>query len=237
MSPETHPITIAAFYKFVRVDDPASLRSRLLADMSARDMKGTILVAPEGINGTISGTTAAMRDFLAMLRGDTRFADLVTKAAAADAHPFKRRKVKLKREILTFRQHGSDPTRHGGAYVPPEQWNALISEPDVLVLDTRNNYEFEVGTFDHAVDPKIRRFTEFADYVKANLDPERHRKVAMFCTGGIRCEKASAYMLSLGFAEVYHLEGGILNYLAHMPAEASLWRGQCFVFDEREAVS
>ena len=229
-------IAVAAFYKFVRVDDAASLRARLHAALDARAMKGTILLAREGINGTISGAPSDMREFLALLRSEPRFADLVTKDATTDAHPFQRLKVKLKREIITFGQPAADPTVQSGTYVAPEDWNALIADPDVLVLDTRNAYEVAAGTFKGAVNPETRRFGDFPDYVKSNLDPARHRKMAMFCTGGIRCEKASAYLMSLGFPEVYHLQGGILNYLAKMPAEQSLWQGDCFVFDEREAV-
>ncbi len=230
-------VIIAAFYKFVSIADTGALRARLLGEMTAGDMKGTILVAPEGINGTISAAPDAMAKFLAWLRADPRFQDLVTKQATREAHPFKRLKVKLKKEIITFPFAGADPHARVGTYVPPEDWNALITAPDVLVLDTRNAYEVDVGTFKGAVDPKVRTFTQFAEFVGTQLDPGTHRKVAMFCTGGIRCEKASAYMLSQGFAEVYHLEGGILNYLEKVTAEDSLWQGECFVFDERGAVA
>ena len=229
-------ITVAAFYEFVAIDDPRGLRTRLAALLGAHDIKGTILLAGEGINGTISGTPAAMRAVLTELRADERFADLVTKDATTDAHPFKRLKVKVKREIISFRQPEADPITRVGTYVAPEHWNALICDPDVLVLDTRNAYEVAVGTFAGAVDPGTRSFGDLPAYVAANLDPARHRRVAMFCTGGIRCEKASAYLMSLGFPEVYHLQGGILNYLATVPREQSLWQGECFVFDEREAV-
>jgi UPF0176 protein len=230
------PITISAFYKFVAIADPPALRDTLHDRLQSRAIKGTILVAHEGVNGTISGAQDAMRAFLEELRADPRFADLVTKEARSDTHPFGRLKVKVKPEIVTFRQPQADPTRRVGTYVAPENWNALISEPGVLVIDTRNSYEFEAGTFDNAVDPQTRSFTEFPDYVRKNLDPARNRKIAMFCTGGIRCEKASAYMLAQGFSEVYHLEGGILNYLAKVPREDSRFRGACFVFDERRGV-
>ncbi|MFZ4808256.1 MAG: rhodanese-related sulfurtransferase [Hyphomicrobiaceae bacterium] len=229
-------VTVSAFYKFVAIADPPALRAHLLAALAAAEARGTILLAPEGINGTISAAAAAMAAFLAGLRADPRFADLITKNASAAAHPFRRLKVKVKREILTFGHPEADPTVRVGTYVRPEDWNALICDPNVLVLDTRNAYEVAVGTFAGAVDPGTRRFGEFADYVRANLDPGRHRRVAMFCTGGIRCEKASAYMMAAGFPEVYHLEGGILAYLAAVPPEQSLWRGACFVFDERAAV-
>ncbi len=229
-------VTITAFYKFVAVADGAALRAHL-ADVCARNaIKGTILVAPEGINATVSGSAQGVAALLADVRSDPRFADLVSKEATFDRDPFKRMKVKLKREILTFGHPEADPTRRVGTYVKPADWNALISDPDVVVLDTRNDYEYAIGTFERAADPATRAFTEFPDYVMRNLDPTRHKKIAMFCTGGIRCEKASAYMLALGYPEVYHLEGGILKYLETVPADESLWRGQCFVFDERVSV-
>lgn len=230
-------VTIAAFYKFVPIDDTRTLRDCLRDAMKGRDMKGTILVAPEGVNGTISAAPDAMAAFLQWLRADPRFQDLVTKQASRAVHPFKRLKVKLKKEIITFPFAGADPQARVGTYVMPQDWNALITSPDVLVLDTRNAYEVQVGTFQGAVDPKMRTFTQFAEFVGSNLDPEKHRRVAMFCTGGIRCEKASAYLLSQGFPEVYHLQGGILNYLEKVPPEESLWQGACFVFDERGAVA
>jgi UPF0176 protein len=228
--------TVSAFYKFVSIDCPHQLRDQLRLELAARDMKGTILVAPEGINGTISGTPDAMASFLQTLRADPRFADLVTKDAPAETHPFARTKVKLKKEIITLGRPEVDPSRRTGIRVKPADWNALISDPDVLVVDTRNAYEVEVGTFNGAVDPKIAHFTHWPDYVAAHLEPAKHRKIAMFCTGGIRCEKASALLLAQGFDEVYQLDGGILSYLAQVPAENSLWEGQCFVFDERGAV-
>ncbi len=229
-------VVVSALYKFVGIEDPPALRDRLLSELAARDLRGTILVAPEGINGTISGEAGAMAGFLSLLKGDARFADVEVKQAAAPEHPFKRLKVKVKREIITLRVPEANPSVAVGIYVEPEDWNALIRDPEVLVLDTRNRYEVEAGTFERAVDPGIRIFGEFPRYVADNLDPARDRKVAMFCTGGIRCEKASAYMKHLGFAAVYHLKGGILNYLAKVPETESLWRGGCFVFDERETV-
>lgn len=230
-------VTVSAFYKFVAVDDPAALAADLRTKLEAADARGTILLAHEGINGTISAAPDAMAAFLAGLRADSRFADLVTKDATAPAHHFRRLKVKVKPEILTFGHPEADPARRVGMYVRPEDWNALISDPEVFVLDTRNAYEVAIGTFDRAVDPQTRNFREFADYADRHLDPATHKRIAMFCTGGIRCEKASAYLLSRGFPEVYHLEGGILNYLAKIPAGEQLWRGACFVFDERESVA
>jgi UPF0176 protein len=229
-------IIVSAFYEFVRIDDPRALRAELLAALAAREMKGTILIAPEGINGTISGTHEAMTMFLALLRADPRFAGLVTKDAPAERHPFQRLKVKLKREIISLRAPEADPTALVGTYVDPRDWNALISAPDVLVIDTRNAYEVAEGTFRGAVDPGTRTFGEWPAWVERNLDPAQHRRIAMFCTGGIRCEKASAYLLAHGFAEVHHLQGGILRYLAEVPPEKSLWQGKCFVFDERGGV-
>jgi UPF0176 protein len=226
-------IAVAAFYKFVTIDGPQALRDQMFATMH---IKGTILLAHEGINGTISAPPAAMTEFLGELRADPRFADLVTKDATTDRHPFQRLKVKVKREIITFGHTEADPSKIVGTYVKPHDWNALISDPDVLVVDTRNAYEVAVGTFQGAVDPQTRRFSDWPNYVRDNLDPSHHRKVAMFCTGGIRCEKASAYLKTQGFDAVYHLEGGILNYLAVIPRDDSLWQGECFVFDEREAV-
>ncbi len=229
-------ITVSAFYKFVRIDDPRALRDRLCAELAARAMRGTILVAHEGINGTISATHGEMAAFLAMLRADTRFADLATKDASTAHHPFKRLKVKVKREIIQLGRPEADPAQRVGAYVEPGDWNALLADPDVLVIDTRNAYEVAEGTFKGAVDPQTRHFSEWPNFVAENLDAQRHRKIAMFCTGGIRCEKASAYLLAHGFDEVYHLKGGILNYLQRVPSGESLWQGKCFVFDERETV-
>ena len=230
-------IAISAFYKFVTVADPLLLRQHLFDALATREMKGTILVAPEGINGTISGAPARMAEFLALLRVDERFADLVTKDAITAEHPFKRLKVKVKREILSFGHPEADPNLRAGTYVAPGDWNALISNPDVLVVDARNTYEVAAGTFPGAVDPNTRSFGQFPDFVSNALDPVRHKKIAMFCTGGIRCEKASAYLRAHGFDEVYHLQGGILNYLAQVPARDSLWTGDCFVFDERVGVT
>ena len=229
-------ITVSAFYKFVAIDEPRSLRDALFAAMSSRGLKGTILVAHEGINGTISGTHSHIASFLEMLRADPRFADLVTKDATVGKHPFQRLKVKLKPEIISIRAPEADPSKQVGTHVDPCDWNALISDPDVVVIDTRNTYEVAEGTFQGAVDPRIEHFTQWPEFVRTELGDVRGKKIAMFCTGGIRCEKASSYMLAHGFAEVYQLRGGILNYLAKVPADESLWRGKCYVFDERRSV-
>jgi UPF0176 protein len=229
-------LVVAAVYKFVKLADCAALRLPLLAQCDALGITGTLLLAEEGINGTIAGTRSGIDNILAYLRSDPRLADLEHKESAADQPPFYRMKVKLKKEIVTMGVPGIDPTELAGQYVKPEDWNALINDPDVLLIDTRNDYEVEVGTFKGAVDPRITTFREFPEYVKNNFDPEKQPRVAMFCTGGIRCEKASAYMLQQGFTEVYHLQGGILKYLENVPAEESLWQGECFVFDQRVAV-
>ncbi len=230
------PITVSAFYKFTTIADPAALRNELAARAVHHNIKGTILLAEEGINATIAGRDPDVRAILSWLRDDGRFPDLVSKESYASAPPFQRMKVKLKREIVTLGVEGLDSEKGTGTYVKPEDWNALISNPGVVLIDTRNLYEVGIGSFPNAIDPGTRTFTEFPAFVKNTLDPEKHKKVAMFCTGGIRCEKASAFMLSLGFPEVYHLEGGILKYLETVPEDQSLWQGECFVFDERVAV-
>ncbi len=230
------PITISSFYKFTAIDDPHALRTTLLAALAAHALRGTILLAHEGINGTLSGVPENMAAFLALLRSDPRFSDLATKDATAEAHPFRRTFVKVKREIIRFDQPSADPTVQSGTYVEPKDWNALISSPDVVLLDTRNVYEVVAGTFPGAKNPGTRRFGDLPAYVRAALDPGKNEKVAMFCTGGIRCEKASAYLKGLGFKEVYHLRGGVLAYLAQVPKEESLWEGGCYVFDERGVV-
>jgi UPF0176 protein len=232
----SHHIVVAALYKFVTLKDFAALRQPLLAAMKAHGVKGTLLLAEEGINGTISGGRSAIDGFLAVLKSDPRFADIDHKESFCDEDPFYRSKVKLKKEIVTIGVDGVDPNRQAGTYVNPADWNALIAEPDVLLIDTRNDYEVALGTFEGAADPRTSSFGEFPKFVGANLDPARHQRVAMFCTGGIRCEKASSYLQSQGFREVYHLKGGILKYLEEVPKEQSKWQGECFVFDHRVAV-
>lgn len=230
-------ITIAAFYKFVEIADCEALRARLLDACRREGIKGTILLAREGINATVSGGAEGIGNLLELLRADSRFADLTVKFSRAESHPFQRLKVKIKPEIVTFGVPEANPGVQVGTYVAPSDWNALIRDPDVVVIDTRNSYEVSVGTFEGAIDPETAAFGEFPEFVASRLDPATTPKVAMFCTGGIRCEKASAFMLARGFGEVYHLEGGILNYLEKVPPEESLWRGECFVFDERVAVA
>ncbi|MEO6697906.1 MAG: rhodanese-related sulfurtransferase, partial [Paraperlucidibaca sp.] len=225
----------AALYHFADWPEFAEHKAVLTAFCLEHGVRGTLLLAHEGINGTVSGSRTAIDALLAHLRNDSRFAKLEHKESFAERHPFLRLKIKLKREIVTLGKP-VDPTALVGTYVKPEQWNALISDPSVLLIDTRNDYEVAIGTFAGAVDPKTANFSDFPEYVASQLDPQKHTRVAMFCTGGIRCEKASSYMRQQGFDEVYHLQGGILKYLEEVPVEDSLWQGECFVFDERVAV-
>ncbi|WP_062227516.1 oxygen-dependent tRNA uridine(34) hydroxylase TrhO [Aureimonas frigidaquae] len=227
---------IAALYRFVSIDDLPGLRGSLLDLCRAHGLCGTLLIAGEGINGTIAGSADALDrvvdaldDLLQIRRGEVKF-------SYADAQPFRRMKVRIRPEIITLRAPEADPSRRVGTYVAPADWNGLIADPEVLVIDTRNRYETRIGTFRNAVDPGIDSFTEFKEFVAQALDPQRHRKVAMFCTGGIRCEKASAYMLESGFESVFHLKGGILQYLEDVAPQDSLWDGDCYVFDNRVAV-
>ena len=231
------PIVVAALYKFVTLPDYQEFAPRLKDHCDSLGLKGTLLLAEEGINGTVAGTREAIDGLLDYLRQDERFADLVHKESLDEDMPFYRMKVKLKKEIVTMGVAGIDPLKIVGTYVKPKDWNALISDPEVIVIDTRNSYEYSIGTFAGAIDPNTETFREFPAYIAKNLDPAKHKKVAMFCTGGIRCEKSTAYMKEQGFEEVYHLEGGILKYLEDVPAEESLWRGECFVFDNRVAVN
>ena len=230
----------AALYKFVSLPNYIALRANIHAACEAHGIKGTILLASEGINGTIAGLPDDIHAVLHFLRNDAQFndafADLEHKESYADEHPFYRMKVKLKKEIVTLGVQGVSPTNKVGKYVKPEDWNALISDPEVMLIDTRNDYEVDIGTFKGAIDPRTTTFREFPAYVAKNLDKTKHKKVAMFCTGGIRCEKASSYMIDQGFDEVYHLQGGILKYLENVPEAESLWQGECFVFDQRVAV-
>jgi len=227
---------VIALYHFARLEDYKAIREPLQAFCDGHDIKGSLLLASEGINGTVAGTKQDIDDLLTYLRSDDRLEGLEYKTSYASEMPFYRMKVKLKKEIVTLGIDGVDPNICVGTYVRPQDWNAIISDPEVLVLDTRNDYEYEIGTFKGALDPKTNVFREFPKYVNDNCDPKQHKKVAMFCTGGIRCEKASAFMLQQGYEEVFHLKGGILKYLEDIPAEESLWQGECYVFDNRVAV-
>ena len=230
-------IVVSALYKFVTLDNFSELRKPLLKVMEESGVKGTLLLAKEGINGTIAGDRHGIDAVLAWLRSDPRLADVDTKESYENEMPFYRSKVKLKKEIVTMGVENIDPKKVVGTYVKPKDWNALISNPDVILIDTRNDYEVKIGGFKHAVNPETETFREFPQYVKENLDPSQHKKVAMYCTGGIRCEKSTAYLKEQGFEEVFHLQGGVLKYLEEIPAEESLWEGECFVFDNRVAVN
>lgn len=228
---------VCALYKFVRLEDYVELREPLMAVMEQHEIRGTLLLANEGINGTVAAPRESIDALLAWFKQDARLADIVYKESFDTEQPFQRTKVKLKKEIVTLGVEGIDPRNVVGTYVKPTEWNEVISDPDVLVIDTRNDYEIEIGTFKNAVNPKTETFRELPEYVAQNLDPAKHKKVAMFCTGGIRCEKSTAYLKEQGFDEVYHLEGGILKYLEEVPQEESLWEGDCYVFDGRVAVN
>jgi UPF0176 protein len=230
-------VVVVTFYKFVAIADCEALRTTLQAVCDRAQLRGTILLAPEGINATVAGEQTGIDHLLHHLQADDRFADLTPKLSSAPSAPFGRMKVKVKPEIVTLGQPQADPSQQVGTYVNPQDWNQLIQDPEVTVIDTRNVYEVAIGSFPRAINPQTAAFRQLPDYVATHLDPAQHKKIAMFCTGGIRCEKATAYLLNQGFESVYHLQGGILKYLADIPAEQSLWQGECFVFDERVAVT
>jgi UPF0176 protein len=234
------PYEVAAFYQFAALSDFRELREPLRAVCADLGLKGSVLLAHEGINGTLAGSPAAIAALVEELRCGALFGgrldNLELKFSAAAAMPFQRLKIRLKKEIVTLGDAATDPTRQVGIYVDPADWNDLIAAPDTLVIDTRNAFEVAMGTFAGALDPGIKSFGQFKDFASRHLDPAKHQRVAMFCTGGIRCEKASAYLLARGFAEVYHLKGGILKYLERVPEAESRWRGECFVFDDRVAL-
>ncbi len=229
--------TVATFYQFVSLLDCEAKKAEIKALCQQLNLKGTVLLAEEGVNGTIAGFQADIEQFFGQLSSDHRFCNLAIKFSSVEFCPFERLKVKIKSEIVTFGQPQANPTEKVGIHVSPQEWNNLIQDPDLVVIDTRNNYEFAIGSFKGAKNPKTRTFREFPAYVQQNLDPQREKKIAMFCTGGIRCEKASSYLLNQGFEQVYQLEGGILKYLAEIDQQESLWEGECFVFDERVSVT
>lgn len=230
------PIVIATLYRFVELDNFAELREPLLQVMLDKQVRGTLLLAAEGINGTVAGSRASIDYLLDYLRRDARLRDFDCKESYDDEMPFYRSRVKLKREIVTMGIEDIDPANRG-TYVPPADWNKLISDPDVTLIDTRNDYESAIGSFANAIYANTRSFRDFPSYAARNLDPKKHRKVAMFCTGGIRCEKSTAYLRQQGFDQVYHLQGGILKYLEEVTEAESLWHGECFVFDNRVSVN
>ena len=233
---DADPIVVCALYKFVALPDFEALREPLLATLKTLQVRGTLLLAQEGINGTVAGSRDAIDQLLAWFQQQPALQGIDHKESYTDKPPFLRSKVKLKKEIVTMGVEGIDPARVVGTYVEPKDWNALISDPDVLLVDTRNEYEVQVGTFKHAINPGTDSFREFPQYVQDHLNPQQHKKIAMFCTGGIRCEKSTAYLKEQGFEEVYHLKGGILKYLEQVPEEQTLWQGECFVFDDRVTV-
>ncbi|ADZ90904.1 rhodanese-related sulfurtransferase [Marinomonas mediterranea] len=230
-------VVVCALYKFVKLEQFEALRQPLLDVLLQNEVRGTLLLANEGINGTVAGSREGIDAMLAWLDQQPGLENIVSKESYDEDMPFYRTKVKLKKEIVTMGVEGIDPREVVGTYVKPKDWNALISDPDVVLIDTRNDYEYQIGTFDNAVNPVTDTFREFPEYVEKNMDPAKQKKVAMFCTGGIRCEKSTAYMKEQGFEEVYHLEGGILKYLEEVPEEESMWKGECFVFDNRVSVN
>ena len=230
-----------AFYHFVNLDNIDQLQVFILKFCQKKNIKGTILLASEGINGTISGEQKKIQQFIEFIKEDlffkNKFKILEYKESWASKNPFYRMKVRLKKEIVALGVEGISPTKKVGKYVNPEEWNNLINDPNTIVIDTRNNYEVDIGTFKNSINPQTEAFREFPSYVDKNLNNNKIKKVAMFCTGGIRCEKASSLMLEKGFKDVYHLKGGILKYLENIPKEESLWVGECFVFDQRVAIT
>ncbi len=233
---ESTKIVLATMYKFIRLPDFRELRGKLLRVCEKQSLKGTLILAKEGINGTVAGTREGIDNILYFLKQDSRFLDLEHKESFVSKIPFYRMKVRLKKEIVTMGISDTYPNQLNGTKVDYEEWNKLISNPDVLVIDTRNEYEHEIGTFENAISPNTKTFKEFPDFVKNKLAVDKHKKIAMFCTGGIRCEKAVNYMLKQGYEDVYHLNGGILKYLKEVKKEENLWQGDCFVFDGRVAI-
>ena len=229
-------LTICALYKFTRLDDFEEIQGPLKIFLESLNIRGTLLLAKEGVNGTISGDNDSIMKSLDYLQKDVRLVGLEYKFSYSEKPPFKRLKVKLKKEIVTLGVSNIDPIFSSGTYVKPADWNELINDPDVVLIDTRNNYEFEIGSFKGSINPNTETFREFPAYTKNNLEKYRDKKIAMFCTGGIRCEKSTAYLKSKGFENVFHLQGGILKYLEEVKEDESLWEGECFVFDDRVAV-
>lgn len=225
--------TIVSFYKFINLNNLISLQKELKAFCQAQAILGTILLGKEGINATLVGLETNLKAFISFLQNKPPFSDIDYKYSVSEFIPFQKMKVSIKKEIVTFKMPNINPAEKTGTEIEPKDWNDLMSDPEVLVIDTRNNYEVAMGTFKNAINPETDKFTEFPDFVRKNLDPERNKKIAMFCTGGIRCEKASSYLLEQGFQEVYQLKGGILKYLEQIPLKESLWQGDCFVFDDR----
>lgn len=228
-------VTISTFYSFTPLSEPKALRMPILDRMKALGIKGTITLAHEGVNATISGAEGALQALMDQLHELTGLKTDIQRESYFSAQPFKRSKVKVKRELISIGVH-TNPSVCVGSYVSPQEWNALITAPDVITIDTRNDYEFELGHFSGAINPATRNFKEMVKFTQENLNPASAKRIAMYCTGGIRCEKYSSYLVSIGFKEVFHLKGGILAYLEQIPEAQSLWQGSCFVFDERVSV-
>jgi len=228
--------TIATFYKFVPLAEPDSLQEELLAHCQQWNLRGTILLASEGINATVAGSSQDIDHLLSWLCHHPDIGPFVHQEFTASNFPFERLKVKLKDEIVTLGRPDVDPNQQVGTYVDPHAWNQIVTDPEIFLIDTRNAFEVEMGTFKGATNPHTQAFRDLPAYIEANLSPAQQKKIAMFCTGGIRCEKATSYLLKQGFEQVYHLKGGILNYLAQIPPTDSLWQGECFVFDDRVAI-
>lgn len=235
MTSNQNLIQVVSFYLFVGLTDLETLQARLAHLCQTQELLGTVILAAEGINGAIAGSPSSIQALQAFWAADPRFDQLTYKTSWVEQPPFQKIKIKIKPEIISLGRPHLDPNQ-AGKRVPATEWNQLLQDPEVILIDTRNEYEIELGTFAKAINPGIDSFREFPEYVNQNLDPKRDRKVAMFCTGGIRCEKASAFMLEQGFEQVYQLEGGILQYLEQVPPEQSLWQGECFVFDQRVSV-
>lgn len=236
-TPSSPEILVITFYKFVSLADYVDLRDPILTKARAAELRGSILLAAEGINATISGEPQKLLDFMAWLKSDQRLADMEWKESHHHSKPFQRMKVRLKKEIVAMKVEGTDPVHHAGTYLDAHEWDALITDPDTIVIDTRNDYEVRMGTFTNAIDPKIKYFRDLPDWVDQHLNPAEGKKIAMFCTGGIRCEKSTAYLKQRGFDQVYHLRGGILQYLEDTANRQHQWHGACFVFDDRVAVN
>ena len=230
-------VVVASLYRFAEFPDFETFRAPLYSLMLKESVVGTFLLAPEGINGTIAGSRKGIDAVIFWLGEDSRFSDLEIKESYVNELPFYRTKVKLKKEIVTMGVDNIDPNTLVGTYVDPSDWNTFIDDPEVLLLDTRNKYEVEIGTFKNSINPETKTFRDFPNYITDTLNPNKHKKVAMFCTGGIRCEKSTAYLKQNGFDEVYHLKGGILSYLENVPESSSRWQGECFVFDNRVTVN
>tara|TARA_Y100000588_G_C14046762_1_gene835313 strand:- start:289 stop:1032 length:744 start_codon:yes stop_codon:yes gene_type:complete len=228
--------TVATFYKFTPLPDFEAQKAPILEVMKEHNLLGTVILADEGINGSVAGKREDIVHFYHHIKSDPRLEDIWFKETHDDFIPFDKAKVKFRKEIVTMGVKGVNPLKNVGTYLSPEEWDQLLSDPDVVLVDTRNDYEFNLGTFKNAVNPKTANFREFPEYVQNNLMDKKDKKIAMFCTGGIRCEKSTAYLKNLGFENVYHLEGGILNYLEKTPEDKSLWGGTCFVFDDRIAI-